>query len=391
MGEGVLWNSFFYKVGVYMKKLELYIHIPFCVKKCEYCDFLSGPSSTEQREEYVGLLCEEIRQAKDAIEEYEVDTVFFGGGTPSILTAGQMCRIMECIRETFHLYKDVEISMEMNPGTVTAEKMYGYREAGINRLSIGLQSVHDEELRMLGRIHTFDEFLECYQMARNVGFDNINVDLISAIPGQTVESWKQTLKTVMMLEPEHISAYSLIVEPGTPFFEKYGESGEGLPTEAEEREIYWSTKKLMEEYGYHRYEISNYSRDGYECRHNIGYWNRISYLGFGIGAASLFEEKRYSNPETVEEWKKDFSGKYNGEHLLVEEQMEEFMFLGLRMMKGVSKQEFQTCFCKNIKEIYGKQLKKLVELGLVEENEDKIYLTERGIDVSNAVFVEFML
>ena len=391
MGEGVLWNSFFCKVRLDMKNLELYIHIPFCIKKCEYCDFLSGPSTEKQRETYVELLCEEIRQAKSKTSAYEVSTIFFGGGTPSVLTGDQMRKIMETIRDTFYISKCAEISMEMNPGTVCPEKMNAYKEAGINRLSIGLQSVHDEELRMLGRIHTYEEFLKCYRMAREAGFNNINVDLISAIPGQTVESWTRTLKTILELQPEHISAYSLIIEPGTPFHDKYGESEEGLPSEEEERQIYWNTKQLMEEYGYHRYEISNYAKEGYECRHNIGYWNRTPYLGFGIGAASLFEETRYSNFETVEAWGQNFEGKFQGDVLSAEEQMEESMFLGLRMMNGVSKTEFETKFCKNIKEIYGKQLEKLVELGLVEENEDRIYLTERGIDISNAVFVEFML
>lgn len=373
-----------------MKELELYIHIPFCVKKCAYCDFLSGPASLETRREYVQLLCEEIRTAKAYSQGYEVTTIFFGGGTPSILTGEQVTKIMKTVRETFLIRKNAEITLEMNPGTVTEEKLMAYKVAGINRLSIGLQSVHNEELQMLGRIHTFEEFMETYRMARMIGFENINVDLISAIPGQTVASWEETLKTVIALEPEHISAYSLIVEPGTLFYEKYGESGEGLPSEEEEREIYWRTKQIMEEAGHHRYEISNYAKRGRECEHNKGYWKRTPYLGFGIGAATLFEEKRYSNSEEMERWKVTFEEKFSGEALSQKEQMEEFLFLGLRMMEGISKLEFAEHFHKNIEEIYGKQMEKLVQLDLLENCEERLRLTDKGIDVSNMVFVEFM-
>lgn len=374
-----------------MKELELYIHIPFCVKKCAYCDFLSGPSIEEGRRGYVELLCEEIRKAKEDTTEYEVSTIFFGGGTPSILNGEQVERIMKTIRKSFCVKKEAEITLEMNPGTVTEEKLCAYKQAGINRLSIGLQSVHNEELKMLGRIHTFEEFLETYQMARKTGFDNINIDLISAIPKQTVTSWEKTLKTVIELNPEHISAYSLIIEPGTLFYEKYGENQEELPSEEEEREIYWRTKEIMEDAGYHRYEISNYAKVGYECEHNKGYWKRIPYLGFGIGAATLFEEKRYSNPENVEAWKAAYEEKFNGEKLSVEEQMEEVMFLGLRMMEGISKRKFRECFGNTIYQIYGKTIEKLRQLELIDEDCERLWLTEKGIDVSNAVFVEFML
>lgn len=376
-----------------MKNLELYIHIPFCVKKCAYCDFLSGSASSEIREQYVELLCEEIRLAKEKASVYVVSTIFFGGGTPSILTGEQLKRIMKTVRETFTIGQGAEITLEMNPGTVTEEKLLAYKEAGINRLSIGLQSVHNEELHMLGRIHSYEEFLETYQLAREAGFSNINVDLISAIPGQTVASWEETLRTVLALEPEHISAYSLIIEEGTPFYEKYEEEKEGesdLPTEEEERQIYWQTRKLMEEAGYHRYEISNYAKEGCECRHNIGYWERVPYLGFGIGSASLFEEKRWSNPDRTEKWKEEFVAKSVVQELSKEEQIEEFMFLGLRMMKGISKEKFAKRFKEPIERIYGVQIEKLKGMGLLEESGDRIRLSEKGIDVSNSVFVEFL-
>lgn len=375
-----------------MKSLELYIHIPFCVKKCAYCDFLSGPSDEKSRENYIELLCDEIKASKGRVEAYEVSTIFFGGGTPSILRGDQIEKIMDEIRKAFELADDVEITVEMNPGTVTEEKLVAYKKAGINRLSIGLQSVHDEELRLLGRIHTFEEFLYSYELARKVGFKNINIDLISAIPGQTVESWEESLRTAIALKPEHISAYSLIIEEGTPFYEKYGGSaGENLlPTEDEEREIYWRTKKILKEAGYERYEISNYAKPGYECRHNVGYWERTPYLGFGIGAASLYEETRHANPSDLKVYSERLNEKFHAEKLSVEEQMEEFMFLGLRMMKGISKEKFVAEFRVDIEEVYENQIEKLKTLELLEENGDRIYLTEKGIDVSNAVFVEFM-
>ena len=379
-----------------MKELELYIHIPFCIKKCAYCDFLSGPSSAEQRETYVGELIKEIKGAKKHTEDYKVTTVFFGGGTPSTLTEEQMQRIMNCVRESFVLSPSAEITMEMNPGTVTEKKLAGYKEAGINRLSIGLQSTNNEELKALGRIHTYEEFLSSYQMARDLGFDNINVDLISAIPGQTVKSWEESLLNVIRLSPEHISAYSLIIEPGTLFYEMYGEEVkevEGrakLPSEDAEREMYYVTEKIMNQYGYHRYEISNYSKEGYECRHNKGYWQRVPYLGFGIGAATLFEHTRYSNPDTFEEYVESFENKFHGEELTKKDEMEECMFLGLRMMEGISKKKFREDFQIDFDDVYKETKEKLIEEKLLVEKGDRIALTTRGIDVSNMVFVEFM-
>lgn len=391
-----------------MLPLEIYIHIPFCVKKCAYCDFLSAPSTGEERERYVELLCRELESVPEKVRAYEVVSVFFGGGTPSLLTGEQVCRIMEILRRKFVLGADAEITLEMNPGTVSREKLEAYRQAGVSRLSIGLQSVHDEELQMLGRIHTYGEFLDSYRMAREAGFANINVDLISAIPGQTVESWAETLRTIVELEPEHISAYSLIIEPGTPFYEVYGEDAQGegaakaLPDEDAERQMYRDTKKLLREAGYERYEISNYARPGYACRHNLGYWNRTAYLGFGIGAASLVPGEllerqtgnggmaRYTNPDSVQEYSRSFAEKFRGEAMERKEEMEEFMFLGLRKMEGVSRKEFQRYFQVEMEEIYGRQMEKLEKEGLLESGGDRIFLTERGIDVSNAVFVEFL-
>lgn len=371
-----------------MKPLELYIHIPFCIQKCKYCDFISAPSCAKERYDYVESLCEKIRSYGKFAKAYRVVSIFVGGGTPSILESSQMEEIFAAVREVFTIEEDAEITIEMNPGTVTKEKLQAYKSSGVNRLSIGLQSVNNEELKALGRIHTYEHFLETYQMAREEGFENINIDLISAIPHQTVESWKSTLHTVCKLNPEHISAYSLIIEEGTPFYERYGEGEhvEELPDEEAERQMYHDTKKILAEYGYERYEISNYAKKGYECRHNLGYWNRTEYLGIGTAAASLIDNCRWTcgieNDSFV-------SGEK--EQLTTENQMEEFMFLGLRKMKGVSKEEFLKAFGVSLEKVYGIVLGEMCEKELLEDVDGYVRLTESGIDVSNYVMSEFLL
>ena len=263
--------------------LSLYLHIPFCVRKCRYCDFLSGPQDQETREAYVRSLIREIEEQSVCPRGTCVDTVFFGGGTPSVLTGGQVAGIMEALKGFFSIREDAEISMEMNPGTADAEKLLAFKRAGINRLSMGVQSMRDDELRTLGRIHTADQARQIYQMARDAGFRNINLDLMSALPGQKISDWEKTLLQTVNLGPEHISAYSLIIEEGTPFSHMQLPQ---LPTEEEDRAMYHLTKDLLGEYGYRRYEISNYARAGYACRHNCGYWTGHEYLGLGLGASS---------------------------------------------------------------------------------------------------------
>lgn len=361
-----------------VRPLELYVHIPFCIKKCQYCDFLSGPSSKEERREYVTELCRQIRTYKKLAGDYHVVSIFIGGGTPSILDAEQITGIFEAVRDTFAVDEDAEITIEMNPGTVTEEKLTAYSQAGVNRLSIGLQSAENVELKILGRIHTYEEFLETYRLARKKGFRNINVDLMSAIPGQTIEGWEDTLRKAAGLEPEHISAYSLIIEEGTPFYEKYGLCTDQLPGEEEERQMYRRTKEILKEYGYNRYEISNYALPGYECRHNLGYWNRREYLGIGTGAASLMDNRRWNYGEEPAA-------------LSTKEQMEEFMFLGLRKTEGASKTKFADEFGHGMDEVYGDVLEKMCRIGLMEKSGDFVRLTDRGIDVSNAVMCEFLL
>ena len=275
------------------QNLSLYLHIPFCVRKCLYCDFLSGPQSADVQEQYVEALCREIQETSPEYREYQVVSVFIGGGTPSVLLPEQTIRIMETLKSCFTLTDTCEISMEMNPGTVTPEKMNAYRACGINRISIGLQSANDGELKALGRIHTCADFLKAYEMAVEAGFTNINVDLMSAIPEQTLESYQETLQKVLALQPQpvHISAYSLIVEEGTPFYEQEL----NLPDEDTERRMYEITDDILRKAGYHRYEISNYAKAGKECVHNKVYWQRGNYLGLGIGSASLIQNVRFHN------------------------------------------------------------------------------------------------
>lgn len=362
--------------------LGIYIHIPFCVRKCSYCDFLSGPADKNTQKKYVERLLEEMEACAKLLESRRIKTVFFGGGTPSILEGEEIVRVMDRLRMLGNLSENAEITIEANPGTVTREKLMLWKAAGVNRISFGLQSADNEELKRLGRIHTWEEFLENYHLARECGFHNVNVDLMSALPGQSVDTWRNTMERVAALEPEHISAYSLIIEEGTPFFDVYDKHPELLPGEEDEREMYYETKAFLASKGYERYEISNYAKPGYECRHNLSYWERADYLGLGLGAASLLGNVRKSNQTDLKEYLK---GNFQGEEELLSSQaaMEEYFFLGLRKMKGVDWTPY--------KEQYEKTVKELVKKGLLEEEGDIIRLTELGIDVSNYVLAEFLV
>lgn len=430
--------------GTGSKELELYLHIPFCIQKCKYCDFLSMPADEAIRGRYVDMLLEELKEKASDCKSYQATTVFLGGGTPSLLSEAQIARIMDALQEHFSFAPDVEITMECNPGTLDRQKLSSCQKSGINRLSIGLQSAIGRELELLGRIHTFQQFIENYALARELGFKNINVDLISGLPKQTIRDWEYTLERTLDLEPEHISAYSLIVEPGTSFFEIYGEDEQRreqgghpkyLPEEETERDMYLRTKALLQEKGYRRYEISNYAKPGKECRHNIGYWRRTPYLGLGLGSASLLEETRFSNPSSLKEYLK---GNYihlgsvlekspslgrtgiapiQGQQertqetqegafcaqgtqetqeegifkLTKHQQMEEFMFLGLRMADGISKHAFRANFGVDLEEIYRKPLQEFQSQGLLVQQGDTVSLTEAGIAVSNYVLGGFLL
>ena len=370
--------------------MEIYIHIPFCIRKCDYCDFLSGPSGPEEQADYVQALLREI-QAVEEGEGRSVSSIFIGGGTPSVLDERLLGDILREIRNRFKMEEDAEITIEVNPGTANIGKLQAYREMGINRLSIGLQSPEDRELKILGRIHNYGQFLETYQEARTVGFDNINIDLMSAIPDQTYEGWVKNLRTVAELEPEHISAYSLIVEEGTPFAARKL----NLPDEDTEYNMYEATAQILKEYGFEQYEISNYARKGRECRHNVGYWTRQDYLGFGLGASSLYGKERFANTADM---KKYLENSKNPEKirekepsLTREDEMAEFMFLGLRMTKGISKADFQRCFGCTIESVYGEVLEKYESMEMLLEKDGRIFLSREGIHVSNSIMAEFLL
>ena len=370
--------------------LELYVHIPFCVRKCQYCDFLSGPSDEETKDRYIEALLKEIRAAEHT-EDYEIVSVFIGGGTPSALKAEAIASIMRTLQEQFFFCEDAEVTIEANPGTVDLEKLTIYRNVGINRLSLGLQSTDAEELKLLGRIHSYEEFLKSYEWARKAGFSNINIDLMFAIPGQTGEAWRQHLYQVAELNPEHISAYSLIIEEGTPF----AEQNLDLPDEDTEYQMYEDTAEILERYGYRQYEISNYAKQGYMCRHNAGYWQRLEYLGFGLGASSLYRGMRFSNTRRMQEYLKESRNsdqiRKDVTVLSRNERIEEFMFLGLRMTEGISEKKFEENFDVRLMDVYGDILQKYEETGFMEHIETKWRLTRKGIHVSNHILADFLL
>lgn len=401
------------------KNMQIYVHIPFCLKKCAYCDFLSFSCDEKTQLEYADALVREIEFYGPKMEEYEISTIFIGGGTPTWLDEKKMIEILDSIYTYFNVSPEAEVTIECNPGTVTAEKLQKYRRAGVNRLSIGLQSADDEELKILGRIHNFEQFVKTYEMARNVGFGNINVDLISGIPYQTAEKFLHTLQKVVRLKPNHISAYTLIIEKGTPFYEEYkfdmvkqeaGMQTEVLPTEDEVYRIYKLTQQYLAQNGFEQYEISNFAQPGYECDHNIGYWTRADYLGVGLGAASLVDNARYTNTTDlyqyieaskniqIQNFAPEGETAVYGTNLHMEAgavsrkaQMEEFMFLGLRMNQGLTREQFQKAFGIPIDGVYKNALEHLKTEGLLDTSEGRIVLTEKGMDLSNYALAQFLI
>ncbi len=386
--------------------MGIYVHIPFCVRKCVYCDFLSAPADDTTKKAYMKALIKEIEYFAKAnakeVEKRTVKTIFFGGGTPTVVEAEDITNVLNTIRKYFLVEAGAEITIECNPGTLDEKKASEYVKAGINRISFGLQSPDGKLLKMLGRIHSFAQFDESVRIARTAGISNINIDVMSALPGQSLAGYIEGLKKVLEYEPEHISAYSLIVEEGTPLCEN-PESFPKLPGEDEEREMYYETDKLLKAYGYERYEISNYAKVEKECRHNLSYWDRVDYMGFGIGAASLFNGKRMNNISDIEEYIRKAGCENVYEEVTVlskEDSMEEFMFLGLRKMCGVSLNDFKQSFGVNMLDVYGEIIRKNVNAGLLEyvnccdEKEgsvEGIRLTSKGIDVSNMVLADFLL
>lgn len=379
-----------------MDAIGIYIHIPFCIRKCNYCDFLSAPADDMLQRRYAECVADEIRQfAREnggAGKKRIVDTVFIGGGTPSILPIAGLEQIFVALADVCAFSYDAEITMECNPGTADREKFAAYHSMGINRISLGVQSAVDSELKKLGRIHSFSDALEAFDQARTAGFDNINVDLMSAIPGQTMESCRFSLQQVMRMEPEHVSAYSLIVEEDTPFYEWY--QHEPPVDEETDRAMYAMTRDVLREGGYHRYEISNYAREGFVCRHNMKYWSGDDYIGFGLGASSKMGRIRYKNETDLATYMNRVrSGKpvrIVEETLDAVDEMSEFFVLGLRKISGVSRKEFRQRFSVDVDEIYGESIQKSAQEGLLAFAGDRICFTDLGLDVSNYVLCRFI-
>lgn len=381
-----------------MNSVGIYIHIPFCKQKCKYCDFTSFACKEDIYDEYFKCLKKEISEKSDELdnENIEIDTIYIGGGTPSIVPTEYIEDIINLIYEKYNVSKIAEITIEANPGTIDKDKLEKYIEAGINRLSIGLQSTNDKLLKMLGRIHTYCEFEEVYKTARQVGFKNINVDLMIGLPNQTMKNVQESLEEIIKKSPEHISVYSLIVEENTKMFDLI-ESGElELPNENLEREMYWEVKNVLQENGYCHYEISNFAQKGFESKHNSNCWKQHSYLGFGVAAHSYYDGIRYSNITDLKTYIENFQ---NGESVYniifhekqsKEQMMKEYMLLGLRKISGVKISEFKEKFIDNPIYYFREQLNKLVKQNLLEVSEDSIYLTNKGLDLANVVWMEFI-
>ncbi len=378
-----------------IKELGIYIHIPFCKQKCYYCDFISYEKKEDNIKEYIEALKEEIKQEANK-KEYEITTIYIGGGTPSLMEASYIEEIITTIKEHYNVMETAEITIEMNPGTVDKEKLLAYQKVGINRVSIGLQSTNNQRLKQIGRIHTYEEFLTCYHLVREVGIKNINVDLMLGLPNQTLEELQSSIHQVISLQPEHISLYSLIVEEHTKMQKMIEEKQVTLPEEELERTMYWEAKKILEENGYFHYEISNFAKIGYESKHNTNCWLQKEYLGFGVAAHSYFQNKRYCNTTSLEEYCKNIEeGNFTKNQTVCEIQTEEekkreYMLLGLRMLEGVNVQEFKNKFIENPIYVFHKELEKLVKQELVEIDLNQIKLTKKGLDLANLVWEEFI-
>ncbi len=381
-----------------MKELGIYIHIPFCKQKCYYCDFVSYANKEEKIQEYIKCLQEEIgiESEKYKNEEYEITTIYIGGGTPSFIDDSYIERIINTIKQNYKLYENPEITIEVNPGTTNEEKIKKYKDIGINRISIGLQTTKDNLLKQIGRIHTYEEFLNCYKIVKKIGIDNINVDLMLGLPNQTLEDLKESLIEVINLKPNHISLYSLILEENTILEKMVSQNMTKLPEEDLEREMYWTTKNILEENGYIHYEISNFSKKGYESKHNLNCWGQKEYLGFGVAAHSYIKNRRYCNTNNIEDYIKNIqNGKILNNRTICEiqnkiEEQKEYMLLGLRKIQGIDIQEFKNKFIDNPIYIFHKELEKLIKEELVEIDLNQIKLTSKGLDFANLVWEEFI-
>lgn len=380
------------------KELGIYIHVPFCKSKCYYCDFVSFPNKINTVNAYINALKKEMEQFD--VSNYNVTTIYIGGGTPSYIDEENIKQIFEILNKKSEnndtRIQDMEITIEINPGTATIEKLKTYKNLGINRISIGLQSTQDRLLKEIGRIHTYQEFLSTYKMARKVGFNNINVDLMIGLPTQNIEDIKQSLEEVVKLQPEHISVYSLIVEEGTVIEKRLNNEEIELPQEEVERRMYWYVKNYLELQGYLQYEISNFAKKGYSSKHNLNCWRQKEYIGFGVAAHSYIEDTRFGNIDNLEEYIKNIEKNHLEKNRIIEEKQtkedkeKEFMMLGFRKTEGISISEFKEKFIDNPLFVYHKELEKLVRQKLIEIDLDNIRLTSKGLDFANLVFEEFI-
>ncbi|NGT10286.1 oxygen-independent coproporphyrinogen III oxidase [Clostridium perfringens] len=377
-----------------MDKISLYIHIPFCAQKCLYCDFPSFARKDHLRKAYIEALNKEIISLREKHNNLEINTIFIGGGTPSVLEADELeCLLKEVAK--LNMAKDIEYSMECNPGNLTEEKLEVMKKYGVNRISMGLQAKQDNLLKGLGRIHNYKTFKENFLLAKKVGFNNINVDLMFGLPNQRLNEWEETLREIISLEPAHISAYSLIIEEGTAFYNLYENDKLKLPTEEEERKMYHLAKKILEENGFNQYEISNYAKEGKECRHNLAYWNMDNWIGVGSASASYIDGKRIKNISSVEKYINSINEKGEAVEEIINnsknDNMEEFMFMGLRKINGIDENEFKNRFSMNINDVYGEILNKYIDEGLLIRESGRIFLSEKGIEISNIIMADFLL
>lgn len=371
-------------------KISLYIHIPFCVRKCLYCDFPSFSGMESIFDDYVRMLCREIDETYSDYRGMEVKSIFIGGGTPSVLPPALLGRISDKIFSRFDVDSQAEITIETNPGTLDAKKLAEMKSMYFNRLSMGLQAWQDRLLKKLGRIHTADEFETNFLQARDAGFKNINVDLMFALPAQSLDDWQETLEKVMKLKPEHISAYSLIIEEGTPFFDMFDRGELKEIDEVTDRKMYYLAKEMLSDKGYKQYEISNFAREGFECYHNKVYWRTEEYQGFGLGAHSYADGVRFHNTYDMKEYLRGEGFRLDKEFLSLQEKQEEFMFMGLRMNEGVSEAEFLRRFGESMDSVYGDEIKELISEELLVKKDGRLSLTDRGVDISNSVFEKFI-
>lgn len=374
--------------------LGLYIHIPFCVSKCKYCDFNSYKLDLDEKRKYLNALQNEMEFYKEEIRGKYIDTIFIGGGTPSILTQDEIKFLFDNIKNNFEIKKDAEITMECNPGTLTINKLKVMKKCGVNRLSIGLQAVQNEHLEYIGRIHTYEEFEKNYIQAKEIGFENINIDLMYALPNQKKEDWIESLEKIVKLEPSHISAYSLILEENTELFDMYQRNEFKLLDEDTDIEMYEYTINYLKSHGYNQYEISNYAKLGFECQHNILYWKCENYVGLGASASGYLNGTRYNNlceldkyEEIIHSGKKPIEWE---EKLSIKDKIEESIFLGLRMNEGIKFKDFQEKFNFDFEKEYKNEINRLEKMELIDIDKYRMKLTQKGREISNSVFVEFI-